>query len=137
MEKDYQKLFHATEKPEVPAGLQDFVLARIDSEARRMSRVRLAMFVPLVFISSVAVVASFQYLASETAQSGMSEYVSIIFSDGSTMLSYWREFLFALVEQAPIFGATLFLGAVLALLGSLKSAFRNAQIIFYPNQLIN
>ncbi len=137
MEKDYQRLFQGLVGPSVPAGLQDSILLRINREARYTSLVRLAVFVPLALISSVAVVASFQYLVHETAQSGLSEYISIIFSDGDTMLSYWKEFLLSLAEAAPVFGATLFLGAVLALLGSLKSAFKNTQTIFQHIQLAN
>lgn len=135
MEKGYQKLFQALEDPAVPVGLQGVIFARIDREAHRASLIRLAIFLPLVFVSSAAVVASFQYLARETAQSGFSEYFSILFSDGGTLLSYWKEFLISLAEQAPVFGATLFLGAILALVGSLRATFKNAQTTFTHIQL--
>lgn len=135
MEKDYQKLFDGLVSPSVPARLYDSVLLRIDVEARHASRLKFAVFAPLAFLSSVAVVVSFQYMARETAQSGLSEYLSIIFSDGGTILSYWKEFLVSLVESAPVFGATLFLGAVLALMGSLRVTFKNAQTTFTHIQL--
>ena len=129
VEKDYQKLFRALENPAVPAGLRDSILARIDDEARRVSRLRLAVFVPLVVVSALATVVSFQYLVRETAQSGLSEYLSILFSDGDTMLSYWKEFLISLAEAAPVFGMTVSLGAVLALMGSLKATIKNTQMM--------
>ena len=70
MEKDYQKLFQTLGSPSIPAGLYGSVLTQIDREARRASLIRLAVFVPIVFISSAATIASFQYLDRETAQSG-------------------------------------------------------------------
>lgn len=135
MEKDYQKLFQALGNPAIPVGLRDSVLARIDNEVRRASIIRLAVFVPLTLIAGVATVVSFQYLARETAQSGLSEYLSILFSDGGTMLSYWKEFLISLAEAAPVFGMAVFLGAVLSLLGSLKAAIKNVQTTFTHIQL--
>lgn len=135
MEKDYQRLFKTLKNPTVPTELQGLVLDRINSEIARLSRIRLAIFVPLLLVSSVAVVSSFQYLAQVTTESGFSSYLSIIFSDGSTMLSYWKEFLISLAETAPVFGATIFLGAILAFMGSLKVAIKNAQTTFTPIQL--
>lgn len=135
MEKDYQRLFKTLKNPTVPTELQGLVLARINSEAARLSRIRLAIFVPLVLASSVGVVSSFQYLTQVASQSGFSSYLSIIFSDGSTMLSFWKEFLISLAETAPVFGATIFLGTVLAFMGSLKMAIKNAQTTFTPIQL--
>lgn len=137
MEKDYQKLFRGLGCPSVPVGLYDSVLLRIDGEARRASRLRLAVFVPLVVLSSVATVVSFQYLARETVQSGLSEYLSILFSDEGTILLYWKEFLISLAEQAPVFGMTLFLGTIVALVSSLKATIKNTQTMFTHIQLAN
>lgn len=137
MEKDYKKLFQGLESPALPSGLYQSVLNEISLAERRVSQVRLAVFVPLVLISSFAVFASFQYLAGETAQSGLSEYLSILFSDGGTVLSYWKEFLISLAETAPVFGTALFLGAIWALMVSIKSALKNTQIALRPFQLTN
>lgn len=132
MEKDYQRLFQGLESPRVPAGLYDSVLARIDREARRASRIRLAFFAPLVFVSSVAVIVSFQYLARETAQSGLSGYLSILFSDGGTAFSYWKEFLISLAEQVPVLSVALFLGTVFVLMSLLKATVKNMQMMLAP-----
>lgn len=137
MEKDYQKLYQTLRVPTIPQGLRDSVLARIDIEARHASLVGIAMFTPLVFISAFSVIVSFQYLAGEAAQSGLSNYLSIIFSDWSTLISYWKEFLISLAEQVPVFETIIFLGTVLALLGSLKSMLKNIRTRFGFMQLIN
>lgn len=137
VEKDYQKLFQGLEIPSVPLGLRDSVLARIDREMRYASSLRLALLVPFVFIASAVAVTSFQYLSRETAQSGFSEYLSILFSDGSSILLYWREFLISIAETTPILGMALFLGAVIALAGSLKATFKNIQVLFPSVRLAN
>lgn len=137
MEKDYQKLFQTLKNPEVPVGLQDAVLARIDTEARRASRIRFAIFAPLLIVSVISVISSFQYLVQETVQSGLTNYFSIILSDGGAVLTYWKEFLTYTADQAPILGLAIFFGTIFALLVSLKATLRNAQVIFPNAQLSN
>lgn len=135
VEKDYQRLFQSLEIPRVPQGLKDSIFLRINREERRTSIIKLAVFVPLALLSGVAVVASFQYLMNQTAQSGFSEYIAILFSDGGTLLSYWKEFLLSVAERAPIIGTALFLGAILTLMGSIKSVLRNAHTVLHSSQL--
>lgn len=135
MEKDYQRLSKTLKKPAVPTGLQDLVLAHIDSEIARLSRIRLAIFVPLMLVSSVGVVLSFQYLAQVASQSGFSSYLSIIFSDGRSVLSFWKELLLSLAEQAPVLETSLFLGALLALVSSFRKAISSTQTMYYSTKL--
>lgn len=131
VEKDYQILFNSLSVVPISMGLEEKILIRIDRAARNASLIRLGIYVPLVFASSVAVIMSFQYVAQETAASGLPSYFSVLFSDGGAIASYWQEFLYLIVGQAPVFGITLLLLASLSLLGTLKSAFKNAQNIIH------
>lgn len=128
MEKDYTKLFQTLKPVTVPTGLSRVINARIEREQRRGARVRIAVFAPLALLSGVAVIFSFQYLVQELSRSGISEYFSVLLSDGGVALAYWKEFSLSVVEQLPVLGGALFLGAVLALLSSLKSIIQNTQI---------
>lgn len=127
MEKDYSRLFQKLAPVRTPENLSAVILARVEREQQRAARVHLIFSVPLAFISATAVVISFQYLAQEIARSGILEYFSVLFSDGGSILTYWKEFVLSLAEQTPVLGATLFLGALLALLGSLKAIAKNIQ----------
>jgi hypothetical protein len=128
MEKDYSKLFQNLEPVNTPEGLLGAVHLRIEKEQRRMARTRLAVFIPLAIVSCFAVAFSFQYLAQEVSRSGIGEYLSIIFSDTSTLFAYWKEFSLSIIESMPIWGTALFLGSIFVLLGSLKSVIKNTQI---------
>jgi hypothetical protein len=127
VEKEYSKLFKKLPPALPPKGFLALVLARIVKEEQRVARQRLWFSAPMAFVSGFAVVFTFQYLAQDITQSGIAGYFSMLFSDGGTVLSYWREFSLSLAEQVPILSLTLFLGATLALLGSLSSVIKNMQ----------
>jgi len=54
------------------------------------------------------------------SQSGFGQYVSLVFSDGGVVMSYWKEFLFSLMESMPIMGVVLCLGAIALFVWSLS-----------------
>ncbi|MFZ2831527.1 MAG: hypothetical protein WAZ40_00005 [Minisyncoccia bacterium] len=137
MERDYKKLFALSEDPQVPTGLQASVLLRIEREARRISRIRLALLAPLALASSVSVVVSLQYLAQEIAQSGLVSYLSILFSDSATVFILWKEFSISLAEQVPVFGIIIFMATTLVFVGAVKLLIKNAKTVFRGGQLAN
>lgn len=130
MKNNYQKLFHGLNKIEAPENLGEKILTRISIEERRKAEWRLAFSVPLAIASSIGVVFAFQYAAQEVAQSGFYQYLSIVLSDEGAAVTYWKELSMLLAESAPILGTAALLGAVLVLLGSLRSAVKNAQTVF-------
>lgn len=127
MQSNYSKLFKSLDGVYVPSGLSNVTIKRIRREQRRAAFLRLTFVVPMAFLSSAAVVFSFKYLADEIAQSGLPQYLSVIFSDGGTALTYWKEFSISIADQLPVLSATLFLGAAFALLGTISSIVKNAQ----------
>lgn len=132
MNNNYEKLFQNLTKIETPENLSERILARINLEEKRRAEWRLAFFAPLALASSVGVVFAFQYAAQEVAQSGFLQYLSAAVSDGGMALAYWKELSVLLAESAPIFGVVVLLGAILVLLGSLKSTMKNAHTVFTP-----
>lgn len=130
MEKDIDRLLKTFDRVSVPQGLQDAVFACIHREEVRLARIRLAFFVPLVFLSGLGVVASALYAIKEVAQSGFLQYVSIIFSDSSAVFAYAGEFLLSLAEQAPLLGISVFLATLFALLQSMRETMKNMQTMF-------
>ena len=133
MKNNYKKLFQSLSKIETPKNLEQRILMRISNEERRTAEWRLAFFAPLAAASGVGVVFAFQYAAQEVAQSGFYQYLSVAFSDGGAAITYWKELSMLLAESAPILGTAVLLGAVLVLLGSLRSAIKNAQTVFTPS----
>lgn len=130
MDNNYKKLFQSLAKIETPENLGERILMRISIEEKRRASWRLAFFVALALTSGVGVVFAFQYAAQEVARSGFYQYLSVALSDGGAALAYGKEFVALLAESAPVLGFAVFLSAILVLLGSLRSAVKNAQTVF-------
>ena len=116
------------ENIEPPERLYLGILARIESEKRRIARIRLAFFGVVAAASLAAIIPSFQYAAREFAQSGFYEYLFLLFSDSGAVLASWREFALSLAESLPITEITIFLIMVFVFLVSAKLAIKNIYI---------
>ena len=116
------------ENIEPPERLYLGILARIESEKRRIARILLAFFGVVAAASLAAIIPSFQYAAREFAQSGFYEYLFLLFSDSGAVLASWREFALSLAESLPITEITIFLVMVFVFLVSAKLAIKNIYI---------
>jgi hypothetical protein len=131
MKKDYQKLFNTLKTKEPSKELFEGILLRVETEDVRQARTRLGFLGVVSLTSFVALVPAFQYALNGFYQSGFYQYFSLLFSDGATLLPYWKEFAFSLIETLPIVEITAFLIVVLILLESTKSVIKNARTAFY------
>ena len=92
---------------------------------RRMAAARVwAVFHGLISIAAIiALVPAYQYMAGSAATSGFSAYLSLLASDGSSLIHYWQAFSLTLVESAPIAGCVLVLGILITFAyGATKTA---------------
>lgn len=115
---------------EPPERLYGNILAKIEREKKRIARVKLAIFgmTALVFISTLIPV--YKYTAQEFYSSGFFEYLSILFSDGSIAIIYWRETLLSLAESLPLISLTMMLSVVFVIMGSIKLALKHIKSVF-------
>jgi len=114
-----------------PEALSLRVLACIQAEKRRLARIRLYLFGTVSTFSFVALFPAFQYTLSEIASSGFYDYASLLISDTSSLLPYWKEFTLSLVETLPVFGIVLSLALIFLMLESLRTAIRNMNVMNY------
>jgi hypothetical protein len=88
------------------------------------------------FASLAGLVPVFQMLLSDLAHSGFYEYFSLIFSDGGSILSYWKELTLSLAESLPtmsiIFTLSLVFISLLSFRYVMKQISRNQFISFEP-----
>ncbi len=119
MEQNHKKVFSFTQI-DPPEDLLPRIITRIALLERRVARMRLSIFLGTTTLSLVAVVASFRYAWESFAQSSFSTYTSLLSSDGSALLLYWKEFLFSLVESLPIMSITVLLSTIFLLILSFK-----------------
>lgn len=122
---NYKKLFQKLEQMEPSEKLRDGILTRIDFEKRRSAMIRLAFLGTLATASFTAMILFFQDLMREFYQYGFYQYFSLIFSDGSVVMSYWKELTLSLAESAPLIEITILLAMILVFLVSLKLAIKN------------
>jgi hypothetical protein len=126
MRQDYKTLF-STLGSEVPdKALLPTINMRIKHAQVRQARIRFFSVSIVSLVSLVSLVPVWQYVGSEMQTSGFSSYLSALISSGQSALVGWKDFGLVLLESLPIFGTALLLVTILAFLGSLRIAIKNA-----------
>lgn len=115
------------EKIQPPKDLKRNVLLGIAKEEFRRAKVYFAVTATALPVSLVAVFLSGRYLMNSFYQSGFYDYLSLLFSGDSTILVYWKELAYSLVETMPIVGAIVFLIAFSFLVWSGANTFTNVR----------
>jgi hypothetical protein len=124
--------------PEPPAGLFHRIIARIKEEHRLMSiRRRIFVFSSLSIISIVALIPTFNWTHQSFSETGFFQFLSLIFTDTSVVLAYWKSFVMTLTESFPIISATVFLAVFAIFLTFLKSLAKNIKVVFSYKKLSN
>lgn len=122
--------------PEPPVGLFHKIIARIREEHRLMSiRRRIFVFSSLSIISIAALIPIFNWTHQSFSEAGFFQFLSLIFTDTSVVLAYWKSFVMTLTESFPIISATVFLAMLAILLALLKSLAKNIQVVFSHKRL--
>ena len=107
---------------ELPAGLFADVLARVHAEQAKAARRTFFVFVGVVSFSFVAMIPALWYLYRSVTESGIFQYMTLIFSDSAMALTYWREFSLLIAESLPLVGLVAFLSAAGLFLWSFRKA---------------
>ncbi|MFA6315226.1 MAG: hypothetical protein WC648_02560 [Candidatus Paceibacterota bacterium] len=100
------------EKIQPPQDLKQNILLGIAKEEFRRAKIYFTVAVTVLPTSLVAVFLSGRYLINSFYESGFYNYFSLLFSGDSTVLSYWKELVYSMVETMPILGTIVFLMAV-------------------------
>ena len=114
---------------EPPEELLEKILKRIHREERFLVFRKTIIFSATLVISLIGFIPSFKMLISDINQSGFASFFSLIFSDFSSIATYWQNFAMILLETLPAVSFAIFLAVILTLLQSAKSLFKNLKII--------
>jgi len=120
-------------KYEPSSGLVLSIRQTIIKQEKHSTQLKLWSLSSLLFISTVGLIPAFEMLLSDLAHSGFYEYFSLIFSDGGSMLTYWKELSFSLAESLPIMSIIFTLSIVFVCFLSLKYLLRQID----KNHLMN
>ncbi|MEK7641763.1 MAG: hypothetical protein AAB365_02095 [Patescibacteria group bacterium] len=120
----YKQIIIRLEASEPPRDLAMRISMRIQHARTIRNRVHIAVHGAVIIGSIVVFVPALQYAGAEASQSGFYEYVSLLASDGSLLISSWKELGISILESAPIMGATISVGALFLLTNSLRRGVR-------------
>jgi hypothetical protein len=110
-----------TSAPIVPEGISERIFDALECAAKRQAQVRRALWGAFSGVSFVAFIAGGYYAANAANASGFTSYFSLIFSDGTTAASLWREVGLSLVESLPLLGTLIVIGSIAAMLWSIRN----------------
>ncbi len=122
---------------ELPEGILDRIMARIREERRLLVFKRRLMLYSIGAIGSfIALVPAFGAMWTELAQSGLAQFISLIFSDTGAVLAFWDVFVLSILESLPAFSIVVVLATLFVFLGSLKLLARDILAVLAPRNLL-
>lgn len=112
IEEKYKKLLGYMNLVRPPQELKKTILNRIDKAKKRALKIRVWIFRIISVLSSIFLLWSVIYLIKSIQNSGLWQYLSLVFLENSALLIYWKEFSLSVIESLPIMGIIAFLFAV-------------------------
>ena len=130
MERDVELIFASLGENEPSHNLVDGIMRRIEAEnMKRRAIWHIAIFSNVSLISAVVSLVSWRSAGAELANSGFSQYASLILTDASALASCWDSFLYAAAESFPVASAAALLASVVMFIASSRHLFRDARAI--------
>ncbi|MFA6428718.1 MAG: hypothetical protein WCW02_04245 [Candidatus Buchananbacteria bacterium] len=128
-----QDLFKNLGQVEPTEQLLASVLLTIKQKNINLAKRKLLFQGLLLAVSGLALFPVSGYLLNEIKQSGLSQYLSLLFSDWSVIRTYWQVFVFSLAETLPLVSLTATLAVVFIFFNALRQAVAEAKIIHLIN----
>lgn len=121
MEQDLQKLFKkAVYHPE--CRLSDDVCCAILAKRKNIIRRNTSVYVLLIVSSLSGSIFSIRDLITESSKLGFYKYLSLVFSDGGVIATYWKEYMLTLADSLPVMNLIVSFALLFVLFISLKKA---------------
>ena len=114
--------------------LKASIIKKIKKEEHKMFVLKIGLSLSFSLGSVISVVFLLTNIIKDYYKSGLSEYISLMFSDGSLLVSYWQSYIMSVVEALPIFAITLVLVSIWIFIMSSNSALltlKNTRKVFY------
>jgi hypothetical protein len=114
--------------------LKNSIINKIKKEEMKMTIYKIVIS-SVVSLTSVLVAIIFVInIIQDASQSGLTNYLSLLLSDGASILSYWQSYALSIVESLPIIPITIVFASIWIFVWSISSVidtFKNAKQIFY------
>ena len=136
MHKEHETFLGQLDVIVPPPELTAVILARVFTEQQRIARIRLALFGFVAVGSLFAFIPVIHYAGGEFSRSGFMDYFTLLFSDGGSVLLYWKEFSLSLVESLPVLSLAAVFATLLVFLESLQLLAKNIRMAFLSTRLV-
>ncbi len=113
-----------------PQELSGIVLSRVHKAQKQRVVLRMSFFGSFCIGSLIAVLYAGMYFVQATTQTGFSQYISLLFSDGAALLTSWKEFSLLLVESVPLTHGVVVLITVGLFVWSLSKVLEKRKIMY-------
>lgn len=117
-----------------PDGLLEKIMYRIHVEERVLALRKIIIFSIIFIASIISIIPAYTTLLSDLSSTGFLNFFSLIFSDFSSITSYWKSFSMILLETIPALSLAIFLAIFITFLQSIISLTKNAKIIIHTKQ---
>lgn len=135
--KDFEKLFSYLEPKAPPEELFDKIKLRIRREKRIIAMRKVAVL-SLGAVMSIGILVPFlNSTATAIANSGLLQFISLLFSDTEVVLSIWQDYAITILESLPIIEIAGLLGTTIFLVYLIKNIAQNIQVAFSPFHILN
>ena len=111
MYQKYSAIFKKLRPIGAPVGLKKAILERIRMEEKHAAQ-RVFVASSACFLASIGgLVWGAQLAISSLSQTGFVEYMSLLFSDTSVIVTVWQPLALSIIESLPYFALTVLVGA--------------------------
>jgi hypothetical protein len=121
MQDKLTKIFKQA-KYEVDDTLASNVWLAVVAHDKHVAKIKFWAFTSLGLASLAGLIPAFKILSTDLGQSGFYEYFSLIFSDGGSIVSFWKELVFSIAESLPVMSIVLSLCLMFVFFLSIKYA---------------
>lgn len=122
---------------EIPPDLFNKVMLRIDKQKRLMAIRRFSLFSGFLLIILFALIPVWRSFQFDVYQSGLDQYISLLFYNFNFIITEWQNFSLSLLESLPIISTVELLSVVFVLLLVIKSEFKYGKVIFNHSHNFN
>lgn len=102
------------------ADLADNIWHTICARNKRITNLKLFIFSLVSLASLSGLIPAVKMLSSDFSKSGFYKYLSLVFSDGGSVMSHFREFILSLAEALPVLSIILSLSLIFVFFLSIR-----------------
>ena len=106
-------------------GLKESILNKIEKESKKKAVFSFILGGFTSVTSILAAIYSIVLIVKDYYVSGLSEYISLVFSDSSVVFGLWKEYIYSIVESLPFVTMTVTLVSLWIFIWSIRYMIKN------------